>query len=548
MIRHSIFKTVIQPLTPPTPNSMRTTIRNLVCAGLLLAASSPARALTIVRTNDASMSDPTIISPADAAAASAAFDYAAGQIMALYSDPVQINIILAATTDPSVLGQSTAPLVGTFTYDHIRTLLINDNTAHPSPDGTTSTAALPAVNPYACTTFLMARGLAKALGNIPSDATNDGTFTFGTSFTYTYDPANRAVAGKFDFIGVAFHEITEVMGRVARLNQTGNCNRPYDVFRFLGAGTQSLIFTDSNVYFSVNGGVTNLKNFNANGNGGDLGDWASGSNDAFNAFSSSGVENDLTPVDVRVMDVIGWNRVTTGGGPPNDQCTGAIALSTGVTRTDNTANATSTGDPTPTCVSNFGKGVWYTFTPTTNGTVTISTCASDFDTVLQIYRGSCGALTPVPNGCDDDNGPICQGNQASVSFAGTAGTTYRILAGGFGSTTGNLRIVASVTARPATDFNGDGHPDYALYNASTRQTFVWLLNGNYVHFGGASGPTLPAGWQVVGVADFNGDSHPDYALYNASTRQTAIWHLNGNYVHFGGASGPTLPPGWNLIF
>jgi hypothetical protein len=286
---------------------MRTTIRNLVCACLLLAASSPARALTIVRTNDASMSDPTIISPADAAAASAAFDYAAGQIMALYSDPVQINIILAATTDPTVLGQNINPLVGTFTYDQIRTLLINDNTAHPSPDGTTSTAALPAVNPYACTTFLVARGLAKALGNIPSDATNDGTFTFGTTHAYTYDPANRAVPGRFDFIGVALHEITEIMGRVARLNQTGNCNRPYDVFRFLGAGTQSLIFTDSNVYFSVDGGTTNLKNFNANGNGGDLGDWASGSNDAFNAFSDSGVENDLTPVDVRVMDVIGWD-------------------------------------------------------------------------------------------------------------------------------------------------------------------------------------------------------------------------------------------------
>jgi len=286
---------------------MRTTIRNLVCAGLLLAASSPARALTIVRTNDASMSDPNIISPADAAAASAAFDYAAGQIMALYSDPVQINIILAATTDPTVLGQSNAPLVGTFTYDQIRTLLINDNTAHPSPDGTTSTAALPAVNPYACTTFLVARGLAKALGNIPSDATNDGTFTFGTTHAYTYEPANRAVPGRFDFIGVAFHEITEIMGRVARLNQTGNCNRPFDVFRFLGAGTQSLIFTDSNVYFSVDGGTTNLKNFNANGNGGDLGDWASGSNDAFNAFSDSGVENNLTSVDVRVMDVIGWD-------------------------------------------------------------------------------------------------------------------------------------------------------------------------------------------------------------------------------------------------
>ena len=44
--------------------------------------------------------------------------------------------------------------------------------------------------------------------------------------------------------------------------------------------------------------------------------------------------------------------------------------------------------------------------------------------------------------------------------------------------------------------------------------------------------------------DFNSDGHPDYLLYNASTRQTALWYLNNN-VHIGGASGPTLPAGWN---
>jgi hypothetical protein len=301
---------------------MKTILRNLVSSGMLLALLSSAHALTIVRTNDASMSNTAIISAADAASASAAFDYAAAQIMALYNDPVQINIILAATTDPTVLGKSTTATVGTFTYAQIRSLLINDNNAHPSADGTTSTAALPAADPYSCSTFLVARALAKALGNIPSDATNDGTFTFGTSFSYTYDPLNRAVAGKVDFIGVAFHEITEVMGRYARLNSTGNCNRPYDVFRFTGAGVQSLTFTDANVYFSVNGGSANLKTFNANGNGGDLGDWASGTNDAFNAFSSSGVQNDLTPVDVRVMDVIGYDL----GSTPTPTPTGSLQV------------------------------------------------------------------------------------------------------------------------------------------------------------------------------------------------------------------------------
>ena len=64
--------------------------------------------------------------------------------------------------------------------------------------------------------------------------------------------------------------------------------------------------TDTGVYFSINGGTTNLKAFNSNSSG-DLQDWASGTNDAFNAFSNSGVLNDMSAVDFQVMDVIGYD-------------------------------------------------------------------------------------------------------------------------------------------------------------------------------------------------------------------------------------------------
>ena len=103
----------------------------------------------------------------------------------------------------------------------------------------------------------------------------------------------------------------------------------------------------------------------------------------------------------------------------------------------------------------------------------------------------------------------------------------------------NWRVVG------VADFNGDGKPDYLLYNVSTGQTAVWYLNNN-VFIGGAFGPTLPANWKVVGVADFNGDNKPDYLLFNSSTRQTAIWYLSGP-TFVAGAFGPTIVSGYTLI-
>jgi FG-GAP-like repeat len=97
----------------------------------------------------------------------------------------------------------------------------------------------------------------------------------------------------------------------------------------------------------------------------------------------------------------------------------------------------------------------------------------------------------------------------------------------------------------AGDFNRDGKPDYVLYKTSTRQTAIWYLNNN-VYRGGAYGPTLPAGWILTSTGDFNGDNKPDYVLYNAGTHQTAIWYLNNN-VYIGGGFGPTLPNGWALV-
>ena len=79
----------------------------------------------------------------------------------------------------------------------------------------------------------------------------------------------------------------------------------------------------------------------------------------------------------------------------------------------------------------------------------------------------------------------------------------------------------------------------------THQTAIWYLNNN-VFVSGVLGPTLPVNWRVVGVADFDGDGKPDYLLFNSSTGQTAIWYLSGPTL-ISGAYGPTIASGYPLI-
>jgi hypothetical protein len=121
-------------------------------------------------------------------------------------------------------------------------------------------------------------------------------------------------------------------------------------------------------------------------------------------------------------------------------------------------------------------------------------------------------------------------------------------AAGFDEDSGQGIVMALTAVKSQTrntDFNGDGHTDLVLTNASSHQTALWYLN-NYTFIGSAYGPSLPAGWQLAAVADFNRDGNPDYLLYNSGTRQTAIWYLSGGKF-LTSASGPTITSGYTLV-
>ncbi|MHC5005574.1 MAG: hypothetical protein ACYTJ0_20935, partial [Planctomycetota bacterium] len=130
---------------------------------------------------------------------------------------------------------------------------------------------------------------------------------------------------------------------------------------------------------------------------------------------------------------------------PNDECVDAIAATNG-SQDFCTLGATDSGvDPDVP----VGADVWFTYTASFTGTLTVSTCGSGFDTVLAVYDGGCEC--PVDEGdliaVNDD---ACDG-QAELSIAVESGTCYLIQLGGRDGAAGNGTLTLTKSCEQPND-------------------------------------------------------------------------------------------------
>jgi RTX calcium-binding nonapeptide repeat (4 copies) len=161
------------------------------------------------------------------------------------------------------------------------------------------------------------------------------------------------------------------------------------------------------------------------------------------------------------LPVLGLATATIGFGvaappvaaapPANDAFAGAQTLSGALPMEVAGTNVEATkesGEPVHAGVTG-GASVWYRWTPSVDAFVAISTCRSDFDTLLGVYRGSAvDALTEVTS--NDDGCSFTFGSVVSLGV--TAGTTYYIAVDGLEGAQGSIVMTVAGIPAPNDDF------------------------------------------------------------------------------------------------
>jgi len=147
-----------------------------------------------------------------------------------------------------------------------------------------------------------------------------------------------------------------------------------------------------------------------------------------------------------VLYLIGVPNIVTGVKvqatvfPPGDACTDAIAVSEVINLSFDTTGARFGGRGL--CM--VSPNIWYCYTASCSGDVTVSLLGSSYDTMLAVYDGcECFPTSLDFIACNDDfNGTY----QSQITFTAIAGNQYLIEIGGYGGSQGKGFITITCEA------------------------------------------------------------------------------------------------------
>ena len=286
----------------------------LVAAASALIAAGPVRANLII----APTFDSSITSDANASSIEASINQAIATYEAAFANNVTISIDFKEMS--TGLGQSTST-VDTVSYAQLYAALKANATnaaisANLTANARQALSTLPngTNNPVTSgSTMVLKWGNIQALGLTSgvTPPTYAGTVAINTSAT---TPGSPGSSGAYNFVPVVEHEIDEVLGLGSDVGGTGLFVNPTpeDLFRYSGTGARSYAPSTNcaSAYFSIDGGVSNLAEFNNCSNGGDTGDWATttAAPQVQDAFGTPGADP-ILGVEITALNAIGFELV-----------------------------------------------------------------------------------------------------------------------------------------------------------------------------------------------------------------------------------------------
>ncbi|MCA8973190.1 MAG: hypothetical protein KDC98_00640, partial [Planctomycetes bacterium] len=167
----------------------------------------------------------------------------------------------------------------------------------------------------------------------------------------------------------------------------------------------------------------------------------------------------------------------------NDECSGALPLSLGANGPYSNIAASNSAPSFP-CGFNVGDDCWFTYVVACDNTdVGFETCGATttFDTVLQVFSGSCSTL--ISEDCNDDSCSL----QSRVVLTNAAAGTYYVRVGGYNSQNGNFGL--TVTQVPSND------------DCANAVTVSNGTNGPFCTQGSTTSPAWPGGCVFNGGND-----------------------------------------------